>query len=106
MEWYIIAILAFVAMFAIVFAKVPIAFGLGLLGLVGLWAFLGGGPALAFLGNHPFSVLPEFTLVAVPLFIFMAEVILFTGISGLAADGENDVVIRGQSGARECTKQD
>jgi C4-dicarboxylate transporter DctM subunit len=82
MEWYVVAILAFVAMFAVVFAKVPIAFGLGLLGLLGLWALLGGKPALAFLGNHPFSVLPQFTLVAVPLFIFMAEVILFTGISG------------------------
>lgn len=81
MDWHIIAILAFVAMFAIVFAKVPIAFGLAFLGLMGLWILIGGKPALAFLGNHPFSVLPEFTLVSVPLFIFMAEIILFTGIS-------------------------
>jgi len=82
MEWYVVTILAFAAMFAIVFAKVPIAFGLGLLGLVGLWAFLDGRAALLFLGNHPFSVLQNFTLVAVPMFILMAEVILFTGISG------------------------
>jgi len=80
MEWYVIAIIAFVAMFAILFAGVPIAIGLGLVGAFGMWALLGAGPALAFLGNHAFSTLPSFVWVAVPLFLLMAEIILFTGI--------------------------
>ena len=65
------AILGFLALFALLFWGVPIAFGMGLVGVVGFAWIVGWGPALAMVSqitmdtvmNYNFSVLPLFALM-------------------------------------------
>ena len=55
--------------------RVPIAFAMGLAGTVGLASQLGWRPALAVLERTFFDTSASFILVAIPLFILMAELL-------------------------------
>ena len=65
------AIIAFVALFALLFWGVPIGFAMGLVGVVGFALQIGWGPAFAMVGqiaidnvmNYNFSVLPLFVMM-------------------------------------------
>lgn len=56
-------------------ARVPIAFAMGITGTLGLAAQLGFRPALAVLERTFFDSSASFILVAIPLFILMAELL-------------------------------
>lgn len=56
-------------------ARVPIAFAMGITGTLGLAAQLGFRPALAVLERTFFDTSSSFILVAIPLFILMAELL-------------------------------
>lgn len=55
--------------------RVPIAFAMGLAGTIGLASQLGWRPALAVLERTFFDTSASFILVAIPLFILMAELL-------------------------------
>lgn len=55
--------------------RVPIAFAMGIAGTIGLAAQLGYRPALAVLERTFFDTSSSFILVAIPLFILMAELL-------------------------------
>ncbi|KHQ51375.1 TRAP transporter large permease [Mameliella alba] len=55
--------------------RVPIAFAMGISGTIGLAAQLGPRPALAVLERTFFDTSASFILVAIPLFILMAELL-------------------------------
>ncbi|MFC4217434.1 TRAP transporter large permease [Pseudophaeobacter arcticus] len=55
--------------------RVPIAFAMGITGTIGLAAQLGFKPALAVLERTFFDTSSSFILVAIPLFILMAELL-------------------------------
>lgn len=62
-----------VALLALLATGMPIAFALGLTALLAVLLFL--GPAqLDFFGDFVFNSLNNFTLLAIPLFIFMGAV--------------------------------
>jgi C4-dicarboxylate transporter DctM subunit len=82
MEWYIILILASLVLLVLMLLGVPIAFSLGSLAL-GLGIVFIGPRILYLFGTLAYGKVNSFALVAVPLFIFMAEMIL---ISGAAKD--------------------
>ena len=82
MEWNLILLLAGLALLFFMLLGVPIAFTLGFVALV-LGTVL-VGPRIFFLfGTLAYGKVNSFGLVAVPLFIFMAEVII---VSGAAKD--------------------
>jgi C4-dicarboxylate transporter DctM subunit len=82
MEWWLILILASLVLLALMIVGVPIAYSLGSLA-IGL-GILFTGPRIFYLfGTLAFGKVNSFALVAVPLFIFMAEIIL---VSGAAKD--------------------
>lgn len=58
---------------------VPVGLGLGLIGLFILRFVVGGGESLAI--TSVWNVLSDFTLAAIPLFIFMGEILLVSGVS-------------------------
>ncbi len=60
---------------------VPVGFSLGLVSLLGLFLFWGGTAAFSVLGATSFSSVRVFLLAAVPLFMLMAEFIMYTGIA-------------------------
>ena len=82
MEWYIILILASLVLLVLMLLGVPIAFSLGTVALALGIVFI--GPRILYLfGTLAYGKVNSFALVAVPLFIFMAEMIL---VSGAAKD--------------------
>ncbi len=85
MEWWLLLIIASVGLIFLMFAGVPIAFSLGFLALV-LGITLVGPKILYLFGSLAYGKVNSFALVAVPLFIFMAEVILVSGATKDAFD--------------------
>lgn len=82
MEWYWILLLAGLALIFFMMLGVPIAYSLGFVALGMGWIFV--GPRIYFLfGTLAYGKINSFALVAVPLFIFMAEIII---VSGAAKD--------------------
>lgn len=82
MEWYLTLALAFGLLFLLIVLGLPIAFSLGIMSVVGLFFFV-GPESLNILANIMYGQSINFVYIAVPLFIFMAEVM---GFSGAAAD--------------------
>ena len=85
MEWWVILIIAFVALLILMFVGVPIAYSLGFLAVT-LGMILIGPRILYLFGTLAYGKVNSFALVAVPLFIFMAEVILVSGAAKDAFD--------------------
>ncbi len=80
MDVSIILIIYIVALFALIFGGLPIAFALGLIAVGSL--YLGFGPALApALGHVTWNGLVSFVIAAIPLFIFMGYLLFETGLS-------------------------
>ncbi|MFC1983012.1 TRAP transporter large permease [Chloroflexota bacterium] len=80
MEWYLLGVILVGVLLALLATGLPVAFTMAFVGLVGLFAIRGLEPTLALLQQSAYAVPFNFILVAVPLFVFMAEVIMFTGL--------------------------
>ena len=61
--------------FVLIFAGMPIAFALGLLGLMGFALTFGGGPMLAQVPMVTYKILDDFIIVAVPLFLMLSAIL-------------------------------
>ena len=70
-----------VALFTMLFFRVPVWVALTLVGFVGNTVMLGLTPTFALAGTVPFDVGSGYTLSVVPLFILMGEVASVTGLS-------------------------
>jgi tripartite ATP-independent transporter DctM subunit len=83
MEWWAILLLVSFVLLVLMFIGVPIAYSLGFLALTtGLWVV---GPRILYLfGAIAYGKVNEYAIVALPLFIVMAELIL---VSDIARDG-------------------
>jgi len=80
MEWYLLGPILIGILLALLATGLPVAFTMAVVGLVGLFAIRGLEPTLALLQQSAYAVPFNFILVAVPLFVFMAEIIMFTGL--------------------------
>ncbi|KXF78007.1 C4-dicarboxylate ABC transporter permease [Paramesorhizobium deserti] len=76
-----ISLVAFVILLVMVFARVPIAFAMVVVGGVGFALLRGWGPAGAMVGNAVFETGLNYSLSVVPLFIFMGNVLAGSGIA-------------------------
>ena len=76
--WYILGIAAFGLVFLLLFSGIPVAVGLGLVGLLTAAIFMGHVQSL---GWACWNICTNFILVAIPLFIFMGQILLHSGIS-------------------------
>ena len=85
MEWWLLLTIAFVLLMFLILTGIPIAYSLGFLALlIGLTLV---GPKILYLfGTLAYGKVNSFSLVALPLFIFMAEVILISGAAKDAFD--------------------
>ncbi|CAN5612202.1 hypothetical protein BH23PSE1_BH23PSE1_09080 [soil metagenome] len=66
---------------ALVFLRVPIAFAMSLVGLVGFALMSGWGPTGSMVATTDFDTGLSYTLSVVPLFIFMGNVLAQSGIA-------------------------
>ena len=78
-DW--IAILGFVAMFAMMGLRVPIGIAMGLVGVFGFAAIRGIDPALNLLATSPIRVITDFQLSLVSFFILMGVFATNSGMS-------------------------
>jgi len=69
------------ALFTMLFFRVPVWIALTLVGFVGNSIMSGVSPTLALAGTVPFDVGSAYTLSVLPLFILMGEVASVTGLS-------------------------
>lgn len=76
--WYILGIITFGLVFLFLFSGVPVAASLGIIGILTAALFLGHVEAL---GYAPWNIATQFILVAIPLFLFMGQILLHSGIS-------------------------
>ena len=75
--------LGMLALCALIFLQVPIAFAMIAVGVVGFALQTGWGPALTILANDPSSLLSNVDLATVPLFLIMGT---FATAAGFSAD--------------------
>src|SRR3989339_1298037 len=85
MEWWLLLTLIFAVLITLIMVGVPIAFSLGIVSLGLVLIFLGPNQLMLF-STTAFGQLNNFALVAIPLFVFIAEIILHSGVSTDAFD--------------------
>jgi C4-dicarboxylate transporter, DctM subunit len=70
------------ALLVLLYTRVWVGVTMLFIGLIGIIAILGWGPAMGILGTVPYRNVSNYTLAALPLFIMMGTVMEFTGIGG------------------------
>ncbi|RVT54092.1 TRAP transporter large permease [Rubrivivax albus] len=81
MDRDLVALLGFVGMFVLMALRVPIGVAMGIVGVLGFGVLTGMGPALNLLGNVPLSVLTDYNLLVIPMFILMGAFASHSGMS-------------------------
>jgi C4-dicarboxylate transporter DctM subunit len=79
MDWLFQSLFILVVLIGGLIVGIPIGFAIGLTSLLGIAIFISPG-AVAAIANVAWAASNNFTLTSVPLFMFMAEVIMYTGI--------------------------
>ncbi len=77
------ALLGFVAMFALMAVRVPIGIAMGIAGAGGFAVLSGATPGLNLLANVPLSVVTDYNLSVIPMFILMGA---FASKSGMSTE--------------------
>jgi len=80
MEWWLIISLLFGGMVFLLLTNLPIAFAFLVVNLIGAYYFLGGLPGLVGVATGTFTSITTFTLLPVPFFILMGELIFHSGL--------------------------
>ncbi|MGD9576795.1 MAG: TRAP transporter large permease subunit [Syntrophorhabdus sp.] len=80
MEWYAIMGLLFGGMVLLLLTGIPIAFAFLIVNMVAAYFFLGGVPGLIGVVTGVFTSITTFTLLPVPFFILMGELIFHSGL--------------------------
>ena len=75
------SILGFIALFALVIVRVPIAFAMIVVGCVGFGLLRNWQASLTLLGSTVFDTVSSFTLAVIPLFILMGNLLTASGVS-------------------------
>jgi len=81
MDRDLVALLGFVGMFALMAVRVPIGIAMGVAGVGGFALLSGTKPALNLLANVPLSVLTDYNLIVIPMFILMGAFASHSGMS-------------------------
>ena len=80
MEWWLVISLLFGGMVFLLLTNLPIAFAFLVVNMVAAYFFLGGIPGLVGVVTGTFTSITTFTLLPVPFFILMGELIFHSGL--------------------------
>ena len=81
MDRDLVALLGFVGMFALMAIRVPIGIAMGIAGVGGFALLSGIKPGLNLLANVPLSVVTDYNLSVIPMFILMGAFASKSGMS-------------------------
>src|ERR1700693_1568450 len=76
-----VAVLGFVALFALMLLRVPVGMAMGLVGVSGFAYLVGGGPALKLIGQTSMRTVTDYTFGVIPMFLLMGAFVTTSGMS-------------------------
>lgn len=94
MEWWMVLAIMFGGQFVLMAIGMPVAFAFLVMSLTGSAIYLGGDAGLHQLIYSSMQSVTSFTLLPVPLFMFMGELMFATRIGLLAIDTMNELLGR------------
>ena len=69
------------ALLVLLLLGLPVAFSMALVGVAGLLFIGGAGPALGLLATVPYATVASFSLVVIPMFVLMGELVASAGFA-------------------------
>ncbi len=81
-----IGIIGIVALFTLIFSRMPVGFLMALIGLVGFGCIVSFDAALNLLAKDFFSIFGSYNLTVIPLFVLMGQLAFHSGISARLFD--------------------
>lgn len=97
------ALLSFVALFALLFFGVPLAFALGVVGFVAFALAIGTSAASAMVAQVAWDTLSSYSLSVLPLFVLMGNLVNHSGLSRELYDASNAFVGHRRGGLAMAT---
>ena len=94
MEWWLSLTLLLGVLVLLMGTGLPVAFAFLGVNIVGAIVFLGGEAGLAQLARNAVSSLTSFSLVPIPLFLLMGEILFHTGLAYRAIEATNRLISR------------
>src|SRR5215204_2353962 len=76
-----VAILGFIALFALMLLRVPVGMAMGLVGVCGFGYLVGGTPALKLVGQTSMRTVTDYTFGVIPMFLLMGTFVSNSGMS-------------------------
>ncbi len=76
-----IAIVGFVALFALMLLRVPVGMAMGLVGVSGYAYLTGGAPALKLIGQVSMRTVTDYQFGVIPMFLLMGAFVSHSGVS-------------------------
>src|SRR5216683_1137433 len=76
-----VAILGFVALFALMLLRVPVGMAMGLVGVTGFGYLVGFSPALKLVGQTSMRTVTDYTFGVIPMFLLMGTFVSNSGMS-------------------------
>src|SRR6266403_5968336 len=76
-----VAILGFVALFALMLLRVPVGMAMGLVGVTGFGYLVGFSPALKLVGQTSMRTVTDYTFGVIPMFLLMGTLVSNSGMS-------------------------
>jgi tripartite ATP-independent transporter DctM subunit len=86
MEWWLILSVIIALLLALFLTGIHVAIAFMFLNIIGFYVWVGGLESLKLLVPSAFEGIAHFTLVTVPLFILMGEVLFHTGLAKMLID--------------------
>src|ERR671912_309629 len=76
-----VAVLGFVALFALMLLRVPVGMAMGLVGVCGFGYLVGFAPALKMVGQTSMRTVTDYTFGVIPMFLLMGAFVTNSGMS-------------------------
>ncbi|MGP0091882.1 MAG: TRAP transporter large permease [Xanthobacteraceae bacterium] len=76
-----VAIIGFLALFALMVLRVPVGMAMGLVGVTGFGYIVGGTPALKMIGQTSMRTVTDYTFGVIPMFLLMGAFVSNSGMS-------------------------
>ncbi len=94
MEWYTILALLIGGLVAFMLIGLPVVFAFFAVNLIGAFFLMGGDKGVLQLLRNAYDSIQTFALLPIPLFIFMGEIMFYTGVAARAIDAVDKLIAR------------
>lgn len=94
MEWYWVLSILIGGVVFFMLLGIPVVFAFFTVNLIGAYFFMGGEKGIEQLVRNASQSVQNFALLPIPLFIFMGEVMFYTGLAARAIDAIDKLIAR------------